>query len=77
MSMNTVYTTFSKDLENYLRDKLSDIPPHVAQEIGTHIGYKVMVLVYDMIREYDRDLKFQMSKNSRRRNHYGAEEEEK
>ena len=67
MSMNMVYTEFAKDLEKYLQNKLVDIPPHLAEEIGVHIANKTMILVSDMMREYDRELKCQMRKNALRR----------
>lgn len=58
MSMSKVYTEFSKDIEKYLQDKLPDIPSSTVQEIGAHIGNKVIILVFDMIREHDKNLKY-------------------
>ena len=75
MSINMVYTEFTKDLATYLQGKLPDLPPYTAQEIGTHIGNKVMILVNDMMREYDRELKWAARKRTYRRENKSAMEE--
>ena len=78
MSMGMVYTEFAKDIEKYLNSKLPEMPVHTAQEIGSHIGNKVAILVSDMMREYDRELKWNMSKNARSRKYseYGNDLQE-
>ena len=76
MSAAMVYTTFTKEIEDYLQAKLPDLPPLVAQEIGAHIGAKIMILVSDMLREYDRDIKWQISKGSTLRRHGKLKSEE-
>lgn len=65
MSVSMVYTDFVKDLTEYLEGKLPDIPVTTAQEIGAHIGNKVIILVQDMMLEYDRVFKFKISKGTR------------
>ena len=66
MSMAMIYTEFAKDIEKYLIGKLPEMPEHTAQEIGSHISNKVVILVSDMMREYDRELKWNMSRHARR-----------
>lgn len=66
MSISMVYTTFENDLKEYLKGKLPDLPVHIAQEIGAHITNKTMILVSDMMREYDRELRLRMNKSSLR-----------
>ena len=61
MSANMIYTKFATDIEEYLKDKLPDLPAHIVQEIGAHIGNKTMILVNDMILEYNRHIKMTIS----------------
>lgn len=61
MSANMIYTKFATDIEEYLKGKLPDLPAHIAQEIGAHIGNKTMILVNDMILEYNRHIKMTIS----------------
>ena len=61
MSANMIYTKFATDIEEYLKGKLPDLPAHIVQEIGAHIGNKTMILVNDMILEYNRHIKMTIS----------------
>lgn len=73
MSMAMIYTEFAKDIEKYLIGKLPEMPEHTAQEIGAHISNKMMICVNDMLREYDRELKWRMSKNAQKRRYESRE----
>lgn len=78
MSVGMVYSNFEKELVEYLQSKLPDLPSYTKQEIGSHISNKVVILVSDLMREYDRELKWNMSKNARQRKYgeYGNDLQE-
>lgn len=76
MSISMLYSTFEQELVVYLHSKLPDLPTHTTQEIGAHITNKTIILINDMIREYDRELKLQISKGKRRyKNEFTKDEE--
>lgn len=55
MSLNMVYTKHMEELQTYLVSKLPDMPVHTAQEIAAYIGQKTVVLVHDLLREYEKE----------------------
>ena len=66
MSVSTIYTDFSKDIENYLNEKLPDLPPATAMEIGAHISNKLVILISDLWLEQVRQDKLEMARSRRR-----------
>lgn len=75
MSMDMVYTQHTRELEEYLKGKLPDMPAHTAQEIAAHIGNKTMILVSDMMRAYDRHVTLSASRRARQRAMEGAKDD--
>lgn len=57
MSMDMIYTKHAEEIGKYLESKLPDVPPHTAQEIAAYIGQKTHVLVIDLLREYEKDIR--------------------
>ena len=57
MSMDMVYSKHVEEIGKYLASKLPDVPPHTAQEIAAYIGQKTHILVVDMLREYEREIR--------------------
>ena len=58
MSLNMVYTNHMNDIQTYLSGKLPEVPSHIVQEIAAHISNRTAILVSDMMREYDREIRY-------------------
>jgi DNA polymerase/3'-5' exonuclease PolX len=50
--MKNSYTEFSKDVEKYMTDKLPNIDPATATEIGAYLSSRVSILIQDMMNDY-------------------------
>lgn len=50
--MKNSYTEFSKDIEKYLVDKLPNVDPATAAEIGVYLSSRTSILIQDMMNDY-------------------------
>ena len=66
MSINTIYNDFAKDIEKYLNEKLPDLPPATAMEIGAHISNKSAILISDLWVEQVRLDKLETARSRKR-----------
>ena len=64
MSMNMVYTKHMDDIQIYLTGKLPEVPQHIVQEIAAHISNRTAILVSDMMREYDREIRYKANRTA-------------
>ena len=55
--MKNSYTEFSKDVEKYLIDKLPNVDPATAAEIGVYLSNRTSILIQDMMNDYAKELK--------------------
>jgi hypothetical protein len=55
MSVNLVFTDYTKDVLEYLGSKLPDIPAATLMEIAEYLGNKSTILVMDAIYERDKE----------------------
>ena len=55
--MKNSYTKFSKDAEKYMTDKLPNIDPATATEIGAYLSNRTSILIQDMMNDYAKELK--------------------
>jgi hypothetical protein len=59
--MDDIFTSFSKDLMEYLESKFPDTPKHVLMETQMYVANKAIVLVMDEIRARDNEWKKYMT----------------
>lgn len=55
--MKNIYTEFSKDVEKYMTDKLPNIDPAIATEIGAYLSNRTSILIQDMMNDYAKQFK--------------------
>ena len=61
VKMDDIFTSFSKDLMEYLESKFPDTPKHVLMETQMYVANKAIVLVLDEIRARDNEWKRSMT----------------
>lgn len=59
--MKNSFTEFSKDIEKYLVDKLPNVDPATAAEIGVYLSNRTSILIQDMMNDYAKELKKSIS----------------
>ena len=59
--MKNSYTEFSKDIEKYLIDKLPNVDPAAAAEIGVYLSNRTSILIQDMMNDYAKEFKKSIS----------------
>lgn len=63
--MKNSYTEFSKDIEKYLVDKLPNVDPATAAEIGVYLSSRTSILIQDMMNDYAKRVEKQFMRNRR------------
>lgn len=63
--MKNSYTEFSKDIEKYLVDKLPNVDPATAAEIGVYLSNRTSILIQDMMNDYAKRVEKQFMRKRR------------